>query len=478
MANASDKMNEILAVLGRAERLSYYRTLLLSLLWGGAVAIAVVLLSRLQGLAAPIFPTVAAVLAASLVAGLAWAQFRGPGAPALARRADRLFDLGERVSTAVEVAQAPRGVAAVLQAELVADAARAVARVEPRRLVPLATPGVLAVALVVAAGALAVWLVPVPHEPAAPAVQELAASVDPSAAQDLRALAEALAQDAERRSNPYLAAVAAAVGELARTAEAGTDERLQAELAGLLDHARAAYGAGMPAWLRSAGSQLARPDGLREVARRATESRPQAVHNGGGAEEMVPETQAEQNPSLRTASAPLAVGEVRKAEEAGDLKSGSLTVDRGGAQADVTGKARPADAGGPAPTLGRKDGDPDSLDGAQALLAGGATQSSAGASRLAGAGTEDLNGAARDPGEARGRTDEVLLPPGSYRPGRQLRMQVAPQVAAGESTDGSIDAPAGPQRRDDLAATRDAPTLQDLDMFARLFTHGEARIGR
>ena len=122
------------------------------------------------------------------------------------------------------------------------------------------------------------------------------------------------------------------------------------------------------------------------------------------------------------------------------------------------------------------------MDGAAAILAGGATQSSAGNSRLAGKGTQDLfdpNAKTQTSLEA---NDTMLLPMGTYQAGRRIRLQTLPATQSKDALTGgpmqnALNGKSQPNSKDDKTGmTRDRPSLQDEAMFSRAFKHSEGSL--
>ena len=417
------------------------------------------------------------------VAGIALAFGDAPALPALARQADEKFGLGERLSAFLDARPATVGPSAAIYMNLARDASLHARKVQPSRLQPLVTRG-LVLAFIVQSGFLALAvrnqsLIPAPAlqvaEPAAEAGDR------ETLRENLQAVAEVLREDAEKRQDPYLAAVAEAVKELARNADPGADSlELNKAVEGLLDHARLAYGKSAPLWLRTTANaddryDLAKDRNLAQLAGKANGSRPVELPNGGGGEELIPETFGERDPNRNNSVVPMKAGEIRTSGDPGEFRLQGQNVPKEGANANAAGEAKAGSMGGSPPTLGeREDADPTDLNGATAVLAGGATQSGAGASRVAGQGTQDLN----DPNQpaaaeiAQG-PEQVLLPPDQYRQGKRIRMQMNPSkdaVAAGDETAPGL---ATARRGEPAPVSRDTPSLRDQEMFSRVFVHNE-----
>ncbi len=188
----------------------------------------------------------------ALVALLAF--LRTPDAAALARKADRVLALQERLSTALEVDQSlpPDAALGPVPSALLADAERHAATIDPRQIVGLrlphavwAVPGLVAVAVLI-------QLVPpdalaVSRGSIAGAERDQAGFTGQQgaeAAANLRRIAELVGKDAQERSDPYLRTIGQTLQRLSADAERpGVDRHVLAgALEQLLAHARRAYG--------------------------------------------------------------------------------------------------------------------------------------------------------------------------------------------------------------------------------------------
>lgn len=205
------------------------------------------LLARLG--VSPILLQVSGPVALGLLAGgwLVVLMYVGRTAPDLldmARLAEARFALRERLSTALEASN-PARPANALQAgvyqQLLQDAARHAAQVEPARLIPFGWPrpaGYLLAAL--AAAALLQWL-PTPAPAASPTVINNAQA---ETALNLQRLAQVVRQDAEQQSDPYLQAVARSLEQMSADLKKGQlkGQTLERELARTLDRLAQRYG--------------------------------------------------------------------------------------------------------------------------------------------------------------------------------------------------------------------------------------------
>ncbi|NDA47357.1 MAG: hypothetical protein EBY21_08810 [Alphaproteobacteria bacterium] len=198
----------------------------------------------------------------------------------------------------------------------------------------------------------------------------------------------------------------------------------------------------------------------------------------------MPELFSEHDASRQSAYTPMVVGEFRGTQEQSELKMSGQNVGPEGNEAQTTGQAKAsASNSGTSMTLGdRGTKEPITMDGAAAILAGGATQSSAGNSRLAGKGTQDLfdpNAKAQTSLEA---NDTMLLPMGTYQAGRRIRLQTLPAAQSkdpltGEPMQNALKGTDQANGKDQLnGLTRDRPSLQDEAMFSRAFKHSEGSL--
>lgn len=246
------KLAPLAALLGRVRRRASLLLFARGVLWA-LVAAGLAYTLTILFPTTPLQPLAAALVvsAVALSVAAAIAVMRTPTLLELAQEADLKFRLGERTSTALEVAVRPHGptLVAEVAAALIDDAARHAERIEPNLLFQLRLTRVMWLLLGVALLAFA-------SSVALPTMQGLRPSplpkvtipLDPAAREallaDVRRSAELLGLEAEERSDPYLKAVADAFIDLGERLEAGTIEagEAEAELGRLLEHAAQALG--------------------------------------------------------------------------------------------------------------------------------------------------------------------------------------------------------------------------------------------
>ena len=184
-----------------------------------------------------------AVVAIWLLVTITLACVRAPTVPQLGRRADRVFQLQERVSTVVELTTLrPAGILRTSASEniitlLIWDAVRHSDRIRPARLVDRRFGGsllVLVAVLVLFAGAQLVVpgsLVPTPVDGAAgPAsAGRSSATATPVRPQDIQRAAAMVAVDAAKLKDPYLQALALSLQDLGAKIASGAIDPTAAE---------------------------------------------------------------------------------------------------------------------------------------------------------------------------------------------------------------------------------------------------------
>lgn len=237
--------------------------MLAAVLWSAAAGLAAFaaldLLRRLfPATDLPPLAPAAALAAVVLAAGIAAAILRAPTIPALARRADHLFGLRERISTALELEQAAHRPPVI--AALLADTLKHTGAVSAQKLAAFRLPRA---ALLVPLAAICVWAITlVPPQPVAPAdriERQLSATLSDAeravAVEDITQIADAIAEEAATQNDSYMAAIATTlkdVGErLAASPETTRGDMLD-QLETLLDYATSA-GSG---WQGSGGERI------------------------------------------------------------------------------------------------------------------------------------------------------------------------------------------------------------------------------
>jgi hypothetical protein len=243
----------------------YARFMLISAIWSaiaGLLALCGVELAGIlvdhagsvSGFVAFALPIAAAasICAAAGVVAVAFA----PDDAALARLGDRRFSLQERLSTALETDNAgaalSRATLGPVAGALLADAEWCAQRCDPRQWFELALPRFAWIVPGLTVVAALLQLVPpsalgraalTAETNQAPNAPRLTISRSADAAGDLRGIADLLAKDAERWSDPYLRTIARSLERLSEEVRSGSVDRRTTVVAldRLLQHARRAY---------------------------------------------------------------------------------------------------------------------------------------------------------------------------------------------------------------------------------------------
>ncbi|MCC6981942.1 MAG: hypothetical protein IT535_01610 [Bauldia sp.] len=441
---------------------------------GLGVACAALLFARFGGSVGSAGPLALAALAGSTAFALAAAAavrravLFPPSLASLARRADSVFGLDERLSTAIELDRKAGGAGWVrtLGAAAIAEAGEQAALVDPRRLAPLRAPRLLwaVPALVLALAVMA--LAPIRQE--AGTAGGIVAS-EPTLAQrqeiaaNLREIAQTIRQDLASRPDGYRTAIARTLEASAENYAAGsaTHGELAQQLGALLDHARRldsaegvapAASADVPRLIEAALSahleQLARPpspstDGRVPEAGAAAEGPPQPGDGEGNAPDSG-EVNAMNAGPPREASA---TGYAAAIPDASDYDEGVFT---------------------PPPNFSEQQYQLQQFAG---VPVGGAANAGKGEGDAAGQGVMPLAGEALAGMDAFGREETVALPLESGDSGRRIRIEVEPQAmpsAAGV-------APAAPGTWRYVAAeavSRQALGPEDRAIVSRYFGPG------
>lgn len=396
---------------------------------------------------------VASILGLAVAAvGTAADIFASPGRLGIARRADSRFDLGERLSTAIEVADRGGDAGAPVARALLADAERCAGSLDPRALVTVPY-GRYAVAVAAAAVFAAISLAPPdstaggPAPAPAPTFAELTATEAAETGAELRRVAAILNEDAAIRDDPFLRALAREALQIGDEIEAGRLTDRDAVVAAL-DRL-----AGLTAEAYPPATVLAPDYDESDVI---TERQPEAtqVLRDLARERMTPPSSNETG--TRTQDQPLV-------EPAGSAAADiPPMMGRQPPTADVPNPQAPAGADGQQPTGGAPGAADDEgyLEAADmetfndptnyraertaserpenAQLIGPADAANTGQSRFAGVGQQMLNGAmAADDPFAFGA--DMLLNGPIDETGRRIRVEVPPEmqaiaIDAGEAT--------------------------------------------
>lgn len=188
---------------------------------------------------------------ATLAVGVFGVIQKNPAVGRMARRADRRFNLDERMSTALEVA-AGAGIPGVIAEALVQDAEKRTNAVVPTYLAPVGLPrSALAIPVLLVVGT---WLSVAPPPPLlqeaieafrpVPVAVGMTAEQRDEAAARLRAVAAIIQQDGEERADPQLQAIARALEQLGEGLAARPTEfeqMMAEEMEKLLQLAKEAY---------------------------------------------------------------------------------------------------------------------------------------------------------------------------------------------------------------------------------------------
>lgn len=454
-------------------------------LWLGALAACIIVGSRFAFGGAEPVPLIAALLigAVAMAVGLARVFLTRPSLLELARRAERQEGLHERLSTAMEVAEQvqeshlqPSVLTEALLRQVSASAERVV---EPQRLVERS---LLREAFAVAAPALlilATFALPqIPTNPSdAPVSDETFVSegsqLRDAATTDLRRTAELVRRRADERDDPYLHAVAEAIGELERlvASEAATLDEAEREIGKLLDSVARTYGVERPT--------LPPTFGDRQPSGSTGDSDPDGI-------------------SSADVSAPLTASPERRGAVTDDSESAraafSALLEELGDSAVATREEPPptgAARNAPSPLEGQARADITGYDtqedwqqfrhqmqflerlGAQAGQSiGAAQQSSRGDSDRAGEGSQELT----DSDEPINTNDgdqtsmiEVELPDAVRSSGRSITLELAPEAQRSAVTEDDLATGRRWQQGEEVPVDRQTFSLSHLSVLSRYF---------
>lgn len=378
----------------------------------------------------------ASIALAVFVLGCAQALADRPRIEALARRGDRTFALSERLSTAIEVERRSDrdSVSAALLRD-VADRARAVGR---RALVPFRVPALAGAAIILVAAAVAL---PAPGAfpqtdaaVSAPAVPALEAAERTDVAEDVRRVAALVAADAERRSDPYLAAIARELETIAEdvTVDPTLERRDIADaLRRLVPYANQAYAAA--AAPGQAATNLAP---LIEAAAMAVETpaaAPQGLPPGLGGQQQAaaPATGPNGRPPTETLDRMLDALERPGGPTAIPTPTAPMPGGDGAAVEEASYAEPWTVVGAPAQMLV----DPDAIPGGffvGGTPTGAAAEAGINQGDAVGGGTRPLeNGALTEFGALPQPTAEMMLADTTEGNGRRIRLEAPPEATAG-----------------------------------------------
>ncbi len=434
--------------------------------------------------------TAAVAVVVAMVVGLAAAAIRLarlPSLTTLARQADSTLAERERLSTALEVAAAPpagNSVARALMDEVVARTKS----LDFGRLAPAAMPQAMPFLLVAAALAGGLALTPVPTRSA---IVALASSptlaLDPErraeTGDSLRRIAALLEEDARRRNDPYIGAVArevARVGEMIARGDPSDLPRLQQALRNAAADAADAYRrAGEPAGgardlsrlveaaLADAERPAASPDVAAGDAMPPGAEGPAGLPPGAGGAPPRPLEEALAALEARPQS-PLQIRQF--AGDPGPVDDNNYLTEATPEQ--IAGQPGPAGPAGPA--------DPNrQYAPAGAELLGAAGEAGRGEGDMAGRGIQPLEG---EQGQAFdfGQAEDMLLPDaGGQGLGNRIRLDLPPDGVAAIALAPIPLAPAeGWRRQAETALERPNLPLPARELLARYFTPPPAEAGR
>lgn len=459
--------------LRRGRRRARGGLLLRGVLWGGLLAGTIfVVLTVVDQLLGPLTQSVwqwsAFALAAGLAVAVPWALLSTPSLIEMARRADLHFGLSERASTALEIAHGASRTAQVdrasaeVGAALFRDAERHAVHIEPRELVRLRLARELWLVLVLAVVAAAVQF-GVPQlravglgTPAAVAT-ELGNEELGEVVTNLRRAAELLEQEAERRDDPYLEAVAEAMVELGESIELGEISLSEAQqgIERLLEHASRAYGL-EELQIEEGDPLLTDPDLSTESEGEMRSDDPEGREGILGASAAA--ANSDQSPLNQLLER---LEEDAAAREAIGNLEGSVTASYA-AQIEEASERR---------ALQRVRAE---AAGGQPL--GGAQESQAGESPFAGQGVQPLEGEAAGP-DLEGIDvggEEVMLPGGEVQADEQVQMDLTPEADFTEVADTDLEGTNAWEAGEETELRRDLLTPRDRAVVSRYFEQDEA----
>lgn len=362
-----------------------------------------------------------------------WRFSRIPDIGGLARRADRQFGLDERLSTVIDLADAPPE-GAVLRRALLADARRHLPRVIPETLAPFRlTPAAFVLPVLVVLGSAVVVL-----QPLSQIVPEVAQATETpiedtereAVAADVTRVADLMREQADLRDDPYMEAVARTLDAFAqRLTQDATLTRSEAvtTLSALSEEARMAGST----WRGEAGVRLpemvaALADVLDEPAPPSDDAEPGEIPDSMAAGLKGDQMTAGAPTEAQPADGPREGLEAMLdefAQSQGKPSSGSTTPE-GLASPTVTGSHLD-------PVRSESEMAAQRAEEAsqQAQLMGPSANAQAGESVLAGEGTDALGETAADPTAVTFETgDDFVLEANVTGEGRQMLRDLPPEA--------------------------------------------------
>ncbi len=441
--------------LARSRRRTFFVNLLLSLAVAVAAGCLVLGIAQLAAaFGAPIsdsatWTAIAAV--AGFAIALAVTAARLPLPADIARRADRLFGLSERTSTAFELAGRNNPPSAIGTA-LLRDAETVAPTIDPRRLAPVRVDRI---ATILAAAALFLALAVAVRaivgavgtdRPASLPAAGLTAADQAQVSEDLRRVAALIADDADKRADPFLQAIARETVALSERVSAGEVVERSQLVAAVDRLARYAGDAYTPA----EGARRP-PEDLSRLLRDVSENLRAPTQ-----ETQTAEIDPSQPAGNRPAQAPgePQAGSQESSSSAGEGQEGAETPDGDSLEPVRRGSGEPGD-GKPGDAAEEEYLGPDYIVAAlrareeaarkreargaqEAALAGAAEQAGAGDSRLAGEGVGPMDGAAPTEVDPFATAGELLLQDEIDSEGRRIRVEVPPQGKPVEIDRGEI----------------------------------------
>lgn len=496
-----DDMAELVVRIGRARR----RASLNSVLRAGLVAVAAGLAAfsfmRLGNILFGMPQTVSATAIGSLAlalllfaGGVCVVLLRPRSTEALARKADRQFGLEERVSTVLALSSIRPN---VVERALIADIGRRANRVDPDQLVPFRLIGLSVTAAALAA--CAIVLSQIDAEGASTSADTVALSESsPLTAQEgdeigdeLRRVAALVQADADRQADPYLAATARGLAQLAEDVGAGVaNDRaaLADQIDQLRDHAAAAYqlaqantaeaGANrgeVEESLRAVTTDARSPTAGNALSAMPTDALPAVNGEDGGLEGLLPDTGAaaanEAPPAPGSAPEPIiaerdpaAIDPDRMVQE--DICNAEYEI------CETENVRLAAEAGNQQRALDQAGATPNAVQRAEApggMLLGPANEADRGDAALAGEGTRPLGNDGGEDADGFAAAGEMLLPDRGEGNGNYITLNAPTPLGAGQDIEGAPGGAVAWQAMQERAIGRALLATSQRDVVARYF---------